>query len=107
MDAANTIIRPKEPIKFRPLHLAPALEEMMQALRQRQPGVEISNTLRDGLEAFLPQISAYLQARQMAPVGTAELVQLTGVCAKAIELGVTAKDLERHLSTLIEQKLAS
>lgn len=107
MDDATLKISATEPIKFRPGKMGPPIAKLMARLARKQPGIQLSSILREGLEAYWPQIEAYLITRQAANVDARRLVQITGICAKALEHGVTAADLESYLDALIEQKLSA
>jgi hypothetical protein len=108
MDDAHGKISSTYPRKFRPGPVLDALiEELLAKLAVRNPQVEFSATIRDGLLAFWPQIAAYLIARQESGVAHTDLARLVGSCAKAIEMGVTPDQLEARLMGLVDELQAS
>ncbi len=105
MDASGPKVSATEPIKFRPGIMGKPIADLMALLAEKQPDVELSATLRDALEAFWPQIVAYLLTRQTANISTQQLVVMTGICAKALANGATVAEIEALLADLMEAKL--
>lgn len=94
-------------IGFRPGALRKKLDDLHADLIQLDSGLKLSDLLRDGLEAFWPQIEAYLRARQRSGLEPARLAELTSLCAEAMKLGVTPEQLRGQLATLVDQSLAA
>jgi hypothetical protein len=94
-------------IGFRPGALRGKVDTLYTELLRHDSGLKLSDIIRDGVTAFWPQIEAYLRARQQTHIDPVALAQLTIVCAKAIEHGVTPAQLEEQLDTLIERRLSA
>lgn len=95
-----------EPIKFRPGHMGDKIAELMKQLRRREPDIELSSVLRDGLEMFWPHISAGLLVRQRSSMVDKKVTTLTLICAKALENGVTIQEVEEILAERMEGALS-
>jgi hypothetical protein len=91
-----------EPIKFRPGPLGEKIEALLAELRKREPAIELSSVLRDGLEMFWPQIRAGLLLRQRSGLEDKKVVSLTLICAKAIENGLSIEQIEEVLNERME-----
>lgn len=96
-----------EPIKFRPGSLGHKIEALLTTLRRREPDIELSSVLRDGLEMFWPQIRAALLLRQRSGLEEKKIVALTLICAKAVENGLTVERIEEILAEQLECSLKS
>ena len=94
-------------IGFRPGALRGKLDTLYAELQKQDSGLKLSDVVRDGVTAFWPQIEAYLRARQQTNLDPVQLATLTIVCAKALEHGVTAEQLEEQLDLLIQRRLSA
>jgi len=96
----------ENPVNFRAGALRPELLRLLHRLRERDPFYNLSDLLRESFTVFWPQISAYLIARQQAEIDPKELSRLTLSCARALERGATAAELDAQLCALLELKAA-
>lgn len=106
-DISGTKFSSSKSIGFRPGFLRADLDALLGELQIHDSGLNLSDLVRDGLTAFWPQIAAYLRARQQTKLDPQVLAQMTTICAKAIEMGLTPAQLEEQLAHLIEQKLSA
>jgi hypothetical protein len=107
MDARIDKLSATLPFNFRPGPTLAKKVRQLQAEVKRMGGkVELTEIIREGLLANWEHVRTHMLVRHTTAPANAELVtRIVAVANKAIQHGVTADEVESHLSDLLERKL--